>query len=50
MLGVSDLLGAKIPLGFRNPSMTKLVRSYDAGHVRTPESRGSSVVGLGVEL
>ena len=48
ILGVSELLGVKLPLGFWNPGVTKLLRSCDPGRVRAPVML--SDVGLGAEL
>jgi hypothetical protein len=42
ILGVSEFLGVKLPLGSWNPGMTKLLRSCGPGCVRAPESWGSS--------
>ena len=42
ILGVSELLGVKLPLGSWNPGVIKLLRSHDPRHVRVPGSPASS--------
>jgi hypothetical protein len=42
ILGVSQLLGVKLPLGPWDPGVSKLLGSWDPGHVRGPGSGASS--------
>ena len=42
ILGVSELLGVKLPLGPSDPSVTKFRGSWDPGCVRAPGSGASS--------
>jgi hypothetical protein len=51
ILGVSELLGVKLPLGPWDPGVTKLLWSCDPEHVREPGSGASSgCCGTGCEV